>query len=277
MKQLRIIFVLILFIGLYSANTFSSEGKKPLRFGSVAMDSPVMMQRRLLPLTNYLSEALGRPVVLKLSTDMPGAINAVAHGDVDFAYLTPVAYVDAHAKGKAKIVVRTVTDNQPTFKLMIVVREDSPIHKVEELQGKRFAFGDPAALLQRAVVVGAGMPLQRLGEYAFVNHYDNVVRGVLVGDYDAGIVLENTAYRWQGKGIRVLYSSKALPPYNIAASANLDNHTVKELRQALLRLKSADPKYKPVVAALAESYTGFAPASDADYDIVRTLIKPFMK
>ena len=277
MKQLRIIFVLILFVGLYSANAFSSDGKKPLRFGSVAMDSPVMMQRRLLPLTNYLSEALGRPVVLKLSTDMPGAINAVAHGDVDFAYLTPVAYVDAHAKGKAKIVVRTVTDNQPTFKLMIIVREDSPIYKVEELQGKRFAFGDPAALLQRAVVVGAGMPLQRLGEYAFVNHYDNVVRGVLVGDYDAGIVLENTAYRWKGKGIRVLYSSKALPPYNIAASANLDNHTVKELRQALLRLKSADPKYKPVVAALAESYTGFAPASDADYDIVRTLIKPFMK
>ena len=277
MKQLRIFFVLILIIGLYSANAFSSDGKRPLRFGSVAMDSPVMMQRRLLPLTNYLSEALGRPVVLKLSTDMPGAINAVAHGDVDFAYLTPVAYVDAHSKGKAKIVVRTVTDNQPTFKLMIIVREDSPIHKVEELQGKRFAFGDPAALLQRAVVVGAGMPLQRLGEYAFVNHYDNVVRGVLVGDYDAGIVLENTAYRWKGKGIRVLYSSKALPPYNIAASANLDNHTVKELRQALLRLKSADPKYKPVVAALAESYTGFAPASDADYDIVRTLIKPFMK
>jgi len=246
-------------------------------FGSVAMDSPVMMQRRLQPLTSYLSKSLGRPVVLRLSTDMPGAINALARGDVDFAYLTPVAYVVAHEKGNAQIVVRTVTDGQPSFKLMIVVSEDSPIHEVQDLAGKRFAFGDPAALLQRAVVVGAGMPLERLGSYSFVDHYDNVIRGVLIGDYDAGIVLENTARHWQGRGIRVLYASSALPPYNIAASANLDQANLIKLREALLQLDSTNPEYNPVITALAQTYTGFATASDSDYEIVRKLIRPFAK
>lgn len=275
MGYLRYIWLLLLLSGPCLGQETGGNTGKPLLFGSVAMDSPVVMQRRLQPLTTYLGNALGRPVVLRLSTDMPGAINALARGDVDFAYLTPVAYVDAHERGNAQIVVRTVTDQRPTFKLMIVVREDSPIHSVEDLAGKRFAFGDPAALLQRAVVVGAGMPLQRLGEFAFVDHYDNVVRGVLVGDYDAGIVLENTARRWQGRGLRVLYSSDELPPYNIAASAGLDEATLTTLRQALLRLDSMNPEFKPVITALAQSYTGFAAATDGDYDIVRTLIKPF--
>ena len=250
---------------------------KPLRFGSVAMDSPAVMQQRLLPLTNYLGAILERPVVLKLSTSMSGAINALVSDDVDFAFLTPVAYVDAHNRAKVQIAVRTVTANQPWFKLMIVVREDSPIHQVEELADKRFAFGDPAALLQRAVVVGAGMPLARLGKYDFVDHYDNVVRGVLMGDYDAGIVLDSTAARWQNKGLRVLYASQALPPYNIAASARLDHDTVLKLRNALLKLNPSNPAHRPIIAALGESYTGFAPVRDEDYDIVRKLIIPFKK
>ena len=276
MKPLLYLMLLVLLPLPCLAQESSEDASRPLLFGSVAMDSPVMMQRRLQPLTNYLGKALNRQVILKLSTDMPGAINALVRGDVDFAYLTPVAYVNAHQQGQAQIVVRTVTNSQPTFKLMIVVRDDSPIRSVAALAGKRFAFGDPAALLQRAVVVGAGMPLQRLGEYAFVDHYDNVIRGVLAGDYDAGIVLESTAQQWQGRGIRVLYSSDSLPPYNIAASAGMDGATIDALRKALLALDSRRPEYKSVITALAQTYTGFAPATDSDYDIVRKLIKPFM-
>lgn len=254
-----------------------ASDKKPLRFGSVAMDSPAVMQQRLLPLTNYLGAMLKRPVVLKLSTSMSGAINSLVSDEVDFAFLTPVAYVDAHNRSKVQIAVRTVIANQPWFKLMIVVRDDSPIHKVEELTGKRFAFGDPAALLQRAVVVGAGMPLARLGKYDFVDHYDNVVRGVLMGDYDAGIVLDNTAAHWQNNGIRVLYASQALPPYNIAASASLDHDTVMKIREALLKLDPSNSAHRQVIAALGDAYTGFASVRDKDYDIVRKLIKPFRK
>jgi len=263
-------------LGLLSAQSRAADNE-PLDFGSVAMDSPAMMHQRLLPLTTYLSKALGRSVSLKLSTDMPGAINALLKDDVDFTYLTPVAYVDAHARGKAQLVVKTVSEGRGAFKLMIVVREDSPIHKIDDLAGKKFAFGDAAALLQRAVVVGAGMPLQRLGNYAFLNHYDNVVRGVMVGDYDAGIVIDSTAQRWQGRGIRVLYSSQELPSYNIAASANLDHATLLKLREALLRLNIANPEHKPVITALGETYTGFAAAGDADYDVIRKLIAPFKK
>ncbi len=275
MKHPLFVFLLSV-LCLLTVQVQAAEGT-PLRFGSVAMDSPMVMQQRLTPLTSYLSKALGRPVVLRLSTDMPGAINALVSNDVDLAYLTPVAYVNARARGKAQLVVKAVTEGQPSFKLMIVVRQDSPIHKIEDLAGKRFAFGDPAALLQRAVVVGAGMPLERLGSYGFLDHYDNVVRGVLVRDYDAGIVIDSTAHHWQGQGIRILYSSNDLPPYNIAASSHLDSATLAGIREALLRLDPRNPEQKRVIAALGEANTGFASASDAEYEIVRKLIAPFKK
>ncbi len=238
---------------------------------------PAVMHKRLTPLTAYLSETLKRPVTLKLSPNMGAAIKDTANGTVDFAYLTPVAYLKAHKKGNAQLIVKTVTKGKASFKLMIVVREDSPIKKVSDLTGKTFAFGDKRALLQRAAVVGAGMPLNKFKEYKFIGHYDNIVRAVMNDDFDAGILKDTMAYKWQGKGIRILYATDDLPPYNIAASKNIDRQTLLELQNAFLSLNPKNSNHMKVIKALDKKYDGFAKTSDAEYDIVRRLIRPFNK
>lgn len=248
---------------------------REIHFGSVAMDIPAVMHRRLTPLTKYLSETLKRPVTLKLSPNMPAAIDDVAKGAVDLAYLTPVAYLKSHAKGNTQLVVKMLTNNKPSFQLVIAVREDSLIKRVEDLKGKTFAFGDKAAILQRAVVVGAGLPLESLGSYKFIGHYDNIAKGVVSGDFDAGILKDTTAVDWQKKGLRVLYSSAPLPPYNIVASSKVDAVLLKQIRDAFLALDMKNPAHKAVIQALDNEYDGFAPTSDADYNVVRQLIAPF--
>ncbi|MFW5451988.1 phosphate/phosphite/phosphonate ABC transporter substrate-binding protein [Thioalkalivibrio sulfidiphilus] len=251
------------------------RGSEELVFGSVAMDIPAQMYQRLAPVTEYLSAAMGMPVSLRLSPNMPDAIKEVSEGRSDLAYLTPVAYVRARARGEVEPLVKTVTDGEEAFRLMIVVAEDSPIRSVEDLAGKRFAFGDRAALLQRATVVGAGMALETLGEYHFLGHYDNIVRGVMNGDFDAGILKDTTAFRWQGEGIRILYESPLLPPYVIAARKGLDPALTERLREALLAARPDDPVSGPAMRALDPSYDGFAPVTDAEYDVIRELIRPF--
>lgn len=246
-----------------------------LVFGSVAMDIPAKMFERLSPVTDYLSRELGMPVTLRLSPNMPDAIREISEGRSDFAYLTPVAYVRARDRGQVEPVARMVTAGEDAFRLMIVVAEDSPLREVRDLAGHRFAFGDKAALLQRATVVGAGMPLEALGEFHFLGHYDNIVRGILNGDFDAGILKDTTALSWQGRGIRILHASPLLPPYVIAARNGFDPALASRLRESLLAARPEDPASGAVLRALDPHYDGFAPVTDADYDVIRKLIRPF--
>jgi phosphonate transport system substrate-binding protein len=267
---------LSLLIGSGMQTSLAAEGHE-LLFGSVAMDIPAVMHKRLTPLTKYLSDYLQQPVSLRLSPNMGAAIKETAEGHVDLAYLTPVAYLRAHDQGGAQLVAKTVTNGKASFQLMIVVKEDSPIKRVEDLVGKSFAFGDKRALLQRAAVVGAGIKLGQFSEYRFLGHYDNIARAVMNNDFDAGILKDTMAFKWQGKGLRILYRSPDLPPYNIAASKNVDAQLLAKLQQAFLSLDPKDPAHLKVIKALDNKYDGFAATNDAEYDIVRQLVKPFSK
>lgn len=257
--------------------TGSASSKDELLFGSVAMDIPAVMHKRLKPLAQYLGKKLDRPVSMKLSPNMGAAIKEVADKKVDLAYLTPVAYLKAHKRGGVRLVAKTVTKGKASFQLMIVVKDDSPIKTVADLKGKSFAFGDKRALLQRAAVVGAGAKMEDFSEYKFIGHYDNIARAVLNGDFDAGILKDTMAFQWEGKGLRILKASPDLPPYNIAASADIDDKTLAELQKAFLELDKNNPEHLKVIKAVDKKYDGFAATSDAEYDVVRELIKPFNK
>lgn len=274
MKKSNLFSLLLVVITLLQGHGTFAAGKE-LEFGSVAMDIPAIMHKRLTPLTHYLSKTLNRPVSLKLSPNMGAAIKDAADGSVDIAYLTPVAYLKAHEQGNVQLIAKTVTNGKASFQLMIVVKEDSPIKTVQDLIGKSFAFGDKKALLQRAAVVGAGIKLEQFSEYKFIGHYDNIARAVIGGDFDAGILKDTMAYAWAGKGLRILYSSPQLPPYNIAASKNIDKQTLAALRKAFLSLNGKNPGHLKIIKALDKKYDGFAPTSDAEYDVVRQMIKPF--
>jgi phosphonate transport system substrate-binding protein len=248
-----------------------------LRFAVVVTDVPAEMSRRLAPLMRYLAETLQRPVSLKLLPNMPTAIDQVSKGEAELAYLTPEAYIESHARADTQAVVKTVTRQQPSIRLTIVVRQPGPIMGVEGLKGKTIAVGDKAALLPRAVVTAAGIPPEQLGDFRSVGRDDNIAQGVLRGDFDAGVLRDTAAFPWEGKGLRVLYSSPALPPYNITASRKVDAKLLRQLQEALLRLDFNNPKHRGVIQALDREYDGFAPTSDAEYDLARRLIAPLAK
>lgn len=276
MKHRLLLTTYLLGITLLPSTGVHADAKE-LQFGSVAMDIPAIMHKRLKPLTRYLSAALQRPVSLRLSPNMGEAIKEVTSGNVDITYLTPVAYLKAKEQGDVQLVAKTVTNGESSFQLMIVVKEDSPIKTVAQLAGKSFAFGDEKALLQRATVVEAGISLDKFSEYKFIGHYDNIARAVVNGDFDAGILKDTMANAWAGKGLRILYSSPQLPPYNIAASKNVDSETLAALRKAFLELDKNKPEHMKIIQALDKQYDGFAPATHAEYEVVAKMIKPFAK
>ena len=248
---------------------------KDLFLGSVAMDVPAAMVERLTPLAKYLSNQTGYSILFRASPNLGSAVDDLGLGQTQLAYLTPVAYIEARDKYKAVPLVSPLTYGKPTFNLVIVVRKDSPIRAMRDLHGKKFAFGDEKALLQPAVVREAGIKLEDFASYAYLKHYDNIAKALLNGDFDAGILKDTLAAKFEPLGLRVIHVSPPLASYLFAVSNHLKPEILAQMKAALLDLNADTPENKAVLRALDPAYNGFVAVEDQDYNTIRKLIAPF--
>ena len=250
-------------------------GAEEIYLGSVAMDVPAAMVQRLTPLTTYLSKKTGHKISFRASPNLGSAVNELGKDFTQIAYLTPVAFIEASDKYRARALVSPLTHGKNTFNLVVVVHKDSPTQTMADLKGKSFALGDEKALLQRAVVVGGGVKLEEFSKYGFLKHYDNIAKAVLNKDFDAGILKDTSFEKFASQGLRKIYTSPPLSSYLFAVSERLPAETVQKLRAAFLELKADTPEGKAILNELDPAYNGFVVAEDKDYDAIRKLIAPF--
>jgi phosphonate transport system substrate-binding protein len=253
---------------------YASEAHSPrdLQLGSVAMDIPVEMIKRLTPLTQYLSKQIGITVQFRASPNLNSAVEDLGNNTTQIAYLTPAAYLEAHEKYGAIPLVNPLNKGKGTFTLMIAVAKDSPIQTIADLKGKKFAFGDKKAILQPAVVESAGIKLEEFASYDYLNHYDNIAKAVINGDFDAGIIKDTIAEKFSNQGLRIIYTSAPLPSYVFAVNKSLPAITVKRLKKAMLALKGNSAANKAILTSLESGYDGFEVAADKDFDGIRKLL-----
>jgi len=245
--------------------------------GSVAMDIPTEMIKRMSALTNYLALSTDYAIRFRPSPNLGSAVDDLGTGQTQIAYLTPVAYIEARKKYGVIPLVAPTAQGRPHFSLVIGVKAGSGIQKPADLKGKRFAFGDPKALLQRAAVSSMGLGMHDFSNIAFLKHYDNIAKAVLAGDFDGGILKDSVAEGFKDKGLVVIGSTAALPSYIFAVHPSMPLAVRNQLRDALLALKKTTPERTAMLEAFDIAYDGFVVIDDAAYDPVRALIQPFQK
>lgn len=271
MKKFLSTFVLVLF------SAASSPRAESLFLGSVAMQVPIEMHDRLTPLAAYLSEKSGQRVEFRAAPDLKAAVEDLGSGRTQIAYLTPVAYVDAHEKYDVIPLVAPLTKGKPFLTLSIVVPQNSPAQKPADLRGKRFAFGDERALLQRAVVAGSGIQLGEFAQLGFLKHYDNIIKAVRNDDFDAGIIIDRSVPDARAAGLRVIYESPQLPSYVFGVTPRMPLAVFQKLQRALIMMRADNPADKAVLSALDPSFDGFTVVHDGYFDSARKLIEPYKK
>ncbi|MBI5938697.1 MAG: PhnD/SsuA/transferrin family substrate-binding protein [Betaproteobacteria bacterium] len=262
---------------LLCLRTGATPAAESVTLGSVAMDIPVEMIKRMSALSNYLAMQTGLNVHFRPSPNLSSAVDDLGAGRTQIAYLTPVAYIEARKKYGAIPLVAPTTRGKPHLSLVLVTKAGSGIDKPAQLKGKRFAFGDEKALLQKAAVASFGLGTGDFAEFAYLKHYDNIAKAVLAGDFDGGILKDSIAEEFRYKGLAVVGSTAPLASYVFAAHPKLPAKTRQKLRDALLALKKDGPDKTLVLEAFDVSYDGFVPIQDKDYDSVRKLIEPFQK
>lgn len=258
---------------LFPVNLHAAEqtAEMELQLGSVAMDVPAEMVKRLTPLTKYLSNKTGLMVNFQASRNLDAAVEDLGSNTTQIAYLTPAAYLEAHEKYGVIPLVNPLNKGKGTFTLVIAVQKDSPIKTMANLKGKKFAFGDKKAKLQPAVVESAGFKLEDFASYDYLNHYDNIAKAVSNGDFDAGILKDSVAEKFSAS-LRVIHTSPPLPNYIFAVNKNLPLKTVTKLKNAMLALKDDSEENKAILFAIEKGYDGFEVSDDKDFDGIRKVL-----
>jgi len=260
----------VFFTGMFFATITSYA--QDITIGAVAMDAPIEMIKRMTPLTDYLAKHTGYKMQFRPAPNLDTAVTDLGEGTVQMAYMTPIAYIRAREKYRVEPLVVPLTHGKSTFNLVVVVRRHSAYQKLEDLKGKRFAFGDPKAYLQPAVLLDAGVRVQDFSEVAYLKHYDNIAKAILHGDFEAGIMKDAVYEKFASQGLRALYTSPPLSSYVFAVSEKLDAQTQQKLKNALLSLNIVTPEGRAVLNTLDRAYEGFQSTSDKDYDRERALI-----
>jgi phosphonate transport system substrate-binding protein len=233
------------------------------------------------PLAAHLGRSLGRPVRVAISRDYDDHIRRVSSGEVDIAYMGPASYVKlVGTYGEVPLLARLEIKGNPAFHGVIFVHKDSPIQTLEEIAGKRFAFGSPTStmgtLVPRHVLRQAGVSLKDLGGFGSLGNHDNIALAVLVGDFDAGAIKEETFSKYEPRGLRSLAVTPSISEHLFVAAADLPADTVAEVRKILLRT-GEDEEGLEVLRSIKGTVSGFVPVEDGDYDNLRRILSEVEK
>ncbi|MCR9254466.1 MAG: phosphate/phosphite/phosphonate ABC transporter substrate-binding protein [Alphaproteobacteria bacterium] len=253
-----------------------------LSFGFDIRSGPLEDARQYLPFLEYLSEKTGHRFKLKFTSKNSSIVEDLGRGVVDFAAIGAVSFIEAYTKHGAQIIARGVNkSNKAEYRSAIVVRPDSAIGSVAELEGKRLAFGSVSStqghLIPRIVLQKNGLMLSDLRSYAYTGSHLNCANAVIKGEADACGMQDTMAANMAEQGlVRILHMSAFYPSSGIAANKNVPPGVIDDVLKALLA-------FDPLGAERTRLYNwdetempnGFQAASPADYGELQNWLVAF--
>lgn len=138
-----------------------------LRFGFDLRSSPDEDARQYLPFLKYLEGATGLHFDLSFISNNNTVVDRLGTGKVQFAAIGADTYIQAHTRyGIIPLVRGLNAQGRAEYRAVIIVAPDSPTRKIEELRGKRFAFGSVTStqghLIPRIMLSEHGISLDDL-------------------------------------------------------------------------------------------------------------------
>lgn len=248
-----------------------------VQFGVLPRDNPILAYERYQPLMDYLSQTTGVKTELHLEKSYKAVVNSLGQGRIAFALLGPLTYLDAYKRFAVVPIARSKTSKgKDTFRSVIVTPRESRLSKLDQLAGKRFAFGEiwstSGNLVPRYMLAWDGIHLDQLGSYLHYNYQDTVAKKVISGEVDAGALRETTAERYAQYGLNIIATSNPIPTGPVVASPQTPYPLIQVFREALLGLAASNTGATILNKLDPEIQGGFIPASDADYFEIRNMI-----
>lgn len=236
--------------------------------GIVPQQSAKKLAQMWQPLFDYLKDETGLTFVFSTAKDIPTFEERLHSQSYDFAYVNPFHYTVFHDSANYEALAKQANKK---ISGIIVVRKDSPITHIEQLNGETLAFPAPAAfaasIIPRAEMVHAGISITPQYVLSHDSVYLNVIRGFFVAG--GGIVRTlNGLPEAERSQLRVLWKSKGFTPHAFVSHERIPQAHRQAVLDALLALNNT-PSGNAILASI--QFNGIAPAKNADWNDVRAL------
>ncbi len=205
------------------------------KFGVVPQFEPRALANIWIPILKELENRTGLKFKMIGSPKIPEFEVSFMAGEFDFAYMNPY-----HAMIAASRLGYVPLNRDHGRKLfgVLVVKKDSPIKYVNELDGKPISFPSPnalgASLLMRAELANRfGIKIKPL----YVHTHSSVYLNVIFGKTDAGGgvmgSLKRQSQEIQG-ALRVIYKTRTMSPHPVTAHPRVPAAHMELVRKAFI-------------------------------------------
>jgi phosphonate transport system substrate-binding protein len=254
-----------------------AEAAETIRFAVTDIAGLEDLQREYGAFRDTLAEATGYEIEFSAVSSRTAAVEAMRAEQVDFVLTGPAEYVVFKKRSDAVVVVGF---QRPDYFAMIVTLAESPVQDVEDLKGKKVAFGDIGST---SAHLG---PMQLLADFGVDPMKDieplHVSRNVAVESLIKGDIaavgmnathLASVRSKFPDTAFKVIARGRDLPNDPLLAGAHVDKAVIEKVRAAF-----ADNS-APLIEALlkgedTQKYQGMhflASIDDRDYDYVRSM------
>lgn len=218
-------------------------------------------------------------------------VEAFGSKRADVASINTFGYILANEKYGAEARLTVLRHGSATYRSMFVAKEGSGINKLEDLNGKKIAFVDPASttgfLLPKKILNDRGV---KVSQEVFAMKHDSVISMIYQGQVDGGAAfyspvaegkiqdarrLVKTQYPDVEAKIKIVELTEEIPNDPIIFRKDLPEETKKIITDAFLKYLST-PEGKAVFEKVY-GVTDLKVAKDSDYDPVRMMLKSLGK
>jgi len=253
------------------------EALPVVRVTALPDENPSELQRKYEPLVEHLSKALHAEVQYVPVTDYGAAVQALAAGKVDFAWLGAFTHVQARHLADVEPLCMRAVDRE--FKSVFVANKESGIASMSDLKGKTFAFGSksstsghlmPRHYLKSEHQLDADQDFD--GAPVFSGSHDATVKMVELGKVQAGVA---NILVWQRMvrekkvdeaKVVVVWTTPGYVDYVWTARRAVDPELRAKFKQAFVSLDGGTPADAEVLAL--QNAKKFVAATPEDFNAV---------
>ncbi|MBN2543135.1 phosphate/phosphite/phosphonate ABC transporter substrate-binding protein [bacterium] len=287
MKKLYFILFLIAFtVTTLVLTNRKGEDKDYYVMGFTPSENADVVQTNGEALAALLKERIGISFRTYVALDYSALVLAMKAKKVDFAFMAPTAYVQAEEMAGAIVLLKSVRKGNSEYYSALIVRKDSPIRTLEDMRGRKLAWGYPNStagyIFPKMMLLKRGIdPEKFFGQTVTARGHDAICLSVYNGHVDGGFTFADDTLNehgaWKvflkdGKSdeIRPILYTPPIPGDNFATRRDfMKKHPelVEKVKNAILDLKN-DEKGRELLKNLYQ-IDYMVPATYEDYQPIR--------